>query len=101
LLELVGLAARLDALPNELSGGEAQRVALARALAQSPELLLCDEPTGHLDSDTAERMLDLIEALQREFRFALVTATHDARVAARAERVLELSDGHIVEVVER
>jgi ABC-type lipoprotein export system ATPase subunit len=96
LLELVGLAAKLDALPSELSGGEAQRVAIARALAQSPELLLCDEPTGHLDSDTAERILDLIDALQREFCFALVTATHDAGVAARAERVIELGDGRLV-----
>lgn len=96
LLELVGLAAKLDALPSELSGGEAQRVAIARALAQRPELLLCDEPTGHLDSDTAERVLDLIDALQREFGFALVTATHDADVAARAERVIELGDGRMV-----
>jgi ABC-type lipoprotein export system ATPase subunit len=93
LLELVGLSAKLDALPGELSGGEAQRVAIARALAQNPELLLCDEPTGHLDSETAERVLDLIVALQREFGFALVLATHDAGVAARAERVVELSDG--------
>jgi lipoprotein-releasing system ATP-binding protein len=98
LLELVGLAAKLDALPSELSGGEAQRVAIARALAQSPELLLCDEPTGHLDSDTAERVLDLMEALQREFSFALVTATHDAGVAARASRVLELADGRVAGV---
>jgi lipoprotein-releasing system ATP-binding protein len=98
LLELVGLSAKLDSLPGELSGGEAQRVAIARALAQSPELLLCDEPTGHLDSDTAERVLDLIEALQREFSFALVTATHDAGVAARAGRAVELSDGHVVGV---
>ncbi len=97
LLELVGLSAKLDALPDELSGGEAQRVAIARALAQGPELLLCDEPTGHLDSDTAERVLDLIEALQREFTFALVLATHDAAVAARADRVVELSDGRMVE----
>jgi ABC-type lipoprotein export system ATPase subunit len=96
LLELVGLSAKLDSLPGELSGGEAQRVAIARALAQSPELLLCDEPTGHLDSDTAERVLDLIEALQREFSFALVTATHDAGVAARAARVIELGDGRVV-----
>jgi ABC-type lipoprotein export system ATPase subunit len=95
LLELVGLSAKLDSLPGELSGGEAQRVAIARALAQSPELLLCDEPTGHLDSDTAERVLDLIEALQREFSFALVTATHDAGVAARATRVIELGDGRV------
>jgi lipoprotein-releasing system ATP-binding protein len=100
LLELVGLSAKLDSLPNELSGGEAQRVAIARALAQSPELLLCDEPTGHLDSDTAERVLDLMEALQREFSFALVTATHDAGVAARAGRVVELADGHVVGVTQ-
>src|ERR1700730_4807978 len=77
LLGLVGLADKLDSLPAELSGGEAQRVAIARALAQGPELLLCDEPTGHLDSDTAVRVLDLIDALQSEFGFALVTATHD------------------------
>ena len=98
LLELVGLSAKLDSLPGELSGGEAQRVAIARALAQSPELLLCDEPTGHLDSDTAERVLDLMEALQREFSFALVIATHDAGVAARAGRVVELTDGRVVGV---
>jgi len=98
LLALVGLSSKLDSLPGELSGGEAQRVAIARALAQSPELLLCDEPTGHLDSDTAERVLDLIEALQREFSFALVTATHDVGVAARASRVVELADGGIVGV---
>lgn len=96
LLELVGLSTKLDALPGELSGGETQRVAIARALAQSPELLLCDEPTGHLDSDTAERVLDLIEALQRELSFALVIATHDASVAARAGRVVELADGRAV-----
>ena len=96
LLELVGLGAKDDHLPAELSGGEAQRVAIARALAQRPELLLCDEPTGHLDSDTAERVLDLIEALQREFAFALVLATHDVDVAARLDRELELEDGRIV-----
>jgi ABC-type lipoprotein export system ATPase subunit len=98
LLELVGLGSKLDALPSELSGGEAQRVAIARALAQSPELLLCDEPTGHLDSDTAARVLDLIEALRSEFGFALIIATHDADVAARASRVVELDDGRVVGV---
>ena len=96
LLELVGLAAKADHLPAELSGGEAQRVALARALAQAPELLLCDEPTGHLDSDTGERVLDLIDALQRELGFALVVATHDPGVAARRGREVELHDGRIV-----
>jgi putative ABC transport system ATP-binding protein len=71
-------------------------VAIARALAQRPELLLCDEPTGHLDSDTGERVLDLIDALQAEFGFALVTATHDPDVAARSAREVELEDGGVV-----
>ena len=96
LLELVGLGAKLDHLPAELSGGEAQRVAIARALAQRPKLLLCDEPTGHLDSDTGERVLDLLQALQREFEFALVVATHDVDVAARLRRAVQLHDGHVV-----
>jgi len=65
-------------------------------LAQGPELLLCDEPTGHLDSDTAERVLELVEALQDEFGFALVVATHDPGVAARFPRAIELHDGRIV-----
>ena len=96
LLELVGLSAKLDHLPSELSGGEAQRVGLARALAQVPELLLCDEPTGHLDSDTGERVLDLVEALHAEYGFTLVVATHDVDVAARWERLVELHDGRVV-----
>jgi ABC-type lipoprotein export system ATPase subunit len=96
LLELVGLRAKLDHLPSELSGGEAQRVAIARALAQQPELLLCDEPTGHLDTDTAERVLDLIDALQDEFGFALIVATHSAEVAARYDHQVELEDGIVV-----
>jgi putative ABC transport system ATP-binding protein len=95
LLALVGLGAKSDSLPSELSGGEAQRVAVARALAQAPALLLCDEPTGHLDSDTGVRVLDLIEAAQREFSFALVLATHDPRVADRCERQVELDDGRV------
>jgi ABC-type lipoprotein export system ATPase subunit len=96
LLQLVGLDGKLDHLPAELSGGEAQRVAIARALAQQPELLLCDEPTGHLDSATGERVLELIEALQRELGFALAVATHDADVAARFPRRIELHDGRVV-----
>jgi putative ABC transport system ATP-binding protein len=96
LLGLVGLASKHEALPSELSGGESQRVAIARALAQRPELLLCDEPTGHLDSDTGARVLDLIHRLQLELGFALVLATHDAEVAARCARTVELSDGRIV-----
>jgi ABC-type lipoprotein export system ATPase subunit len=96
LLALVGLRAKLDSLPPDLSGGEAQRVAIARALGQRPDLLLCDEPTGHLDSDTGERVLNLIDAVQQEFGFALVVATHDTDVAARYDRTARLSDGHVV-----
>jgi ABC-type lipoprotein export system ATPase subunit len=96
LLRLVGLDGKADALPAELSGGEAQRVAIARALAQRTELLLCDEPTGHLDSDTGSRVLALIEALQRELGFALIVATHDPDVAARFPREVELLDGRVV-----
>ena len=97
LLGLVGLAGKAEHLPGEMSGGERQRIALARALGQHPALLLCDEPTGQLDSDTGARILDLIDALQRQFRFALVTATHDEDVAARHDRVLELEEGRVVE----
>ena len=95
LLRLVGLADKADHLPAELSGGEQQRVAIARALAQRPELLLCDEPTGHLDSDTAERVLDLLDAIQAERGLAIVVASHDAGVASRFDRVVELADGRV------
>ena len=96
LLALVGLQDKFDHLPRELSGGEAQRAAIARSLAQRPDVLLCDEPTGHLDSDTSARVLDLIEALREQLGFALVIATHDPGVAGRCERIVELHDGHIV-----
>ncbi|HEX4526568.1 MAG TPA: ABC transporter ATP-binding protein [Gaiellaceae bacterium] len=96
LLTLVGLEGKLDNRPGELSGGEAQRVAIARALAQSADAVLCDEPTGHLDSDTGARVLDLVEALQEQLGFALVLATHDEAVASRADSTIELRDGHVV-----
>jgi putative ABC transport system ATP-binding protein len=94
-LALVGLDGKAGALPSDLSGGEQQRVAIARALAQRPELLLCDEPTGHLDSDTGRRVLDLIESVREMFGFAIVTATHDPSVAERADRTVELADGAV------
>jgi predicted ABC-type transport system involved in lysophospholipase L1 biosynthesis ATPase subunit len=98
-LTLVGLEAKAFALPADLSGGEQQRVAIARALAQRPKLLLCDEPTGHLDSDTGRRVLDLIDAAREAFGFTIVLATHDPAVAARAERTVELADGVLEERV--
>jgi putative ABC transport system ATP-binding protein len=92
-LALVGLGGKGRALPADLSGGEQQRVAIARALAQRPQLLLCDEPTGHLDSDTGSRVLDLIDAVREMLGFAMVVATHDPGVASRADRTIELRDG--------
>jgi putative ABC transport system ATP-binding protein len=97
LLDLVGLTAKLDHLPTELSGGERQRVAIARALALQPLLLLCDEPTGRLDSDTGARVLDLIDALQARLRFGLVVASHDGRVLDRYDRTVVLVDGRVVD----
>jgi predicted ABC-type transport system involved in lysophospholipase L1 biosynthesis ATPase subunit len=95
LLGRVGLGERLEHKPFELSGGEQQRVAIARALINSPELLLADEPTGNLDSQTGEGIIQLLCSLQTEHQTTLLIATHDARVAARAPRVLELVDGKI------
>jgi putative ABC transport system ATP-binding protein len=95
LLGLVGLSRKREALPAELSGGERQRVAIARAVAQRAELLLCDEPTGQLDSDTGTRVLDMIDALWDELGFALAIATHDVDVAARAQRVVCLAEGRV------
>ena len=95
LLRRVGLGERLDHKPYELSGGEQQRVAIARAMMNSPELLLADEPTGNLDSHTGEEIIELLCALRTERQTTLIIATHDAKVAARAPRVLELADGVI------
>jgi lipoprotein-releasing system ATP-binding protein len=95
LLTRVGLADRLEHRPSELSGGEQQRVAIARALINEPELLLADEPTGNLDSHTGGEIIELLKQLRAEKQTTLVIATHDARVAAHAERVVELVDGQI------
>lgn len=93
LLERVGLADRMDHLPNELSGGEQQRVAIARALAHQPTLLFADEPTGNLDSRNGGHILDLLFSLVEEAGTTLVTVTHDARIASRGDRVLTIADG--------
>jgi putative ABC transport system ATP-binding protein len=95
LLDRVGLGDRLTALPTTLSGGERQRVAIARALANEPRVLLADEPTGALDSKSGDRLFDLLDELRRERRMTLVVVTHDARVAARAERIVSMVDGRI------
>lgn len=93
LLARVGLGERLEHRPYELSGGEQQRVAIARALVNQPDLILADEPTGNLDSHTGEEIIQLLCALRQERRATLIMATHDAKIAARAPRVMELIDG--------
>jgi ABC-type lipoprotein export system ATPase subunit len=95
LLERVGLAHRVDHKPYELSGGEQQRVAVARALINEPALLLADEPTGNLDSHTGQEIIDLLCSIREEHHTTLLIATHDAKVAARAPRVVGLLDGVI------
>jgi ABC-type lipoprotein export system ATPase subunit len=95
LLARVGLKDRLDHKPSELSGGEQQRVAIARALINEPELLLADEPTGNLDSHTGGEIIELLKSLRPEKSMTLVIATHDEKVAAHAQRVIQLVDGQI------
>jgi putative ABC transport system ATP-binding protein len=96
-LELVGLADRADHYPSQLSGGQEQRVGIARAIINDPSLLLCDEPTGDLDRQTAGEILDLLAALNRRHGKTVIMVTHDALAAARATRVLHVDKGVLVE----
>jgi ABC-type lipoprotein export system ATPase subunit len=97
LLREVGMEHRLDHLPGQLSAGERQRVAIARALANDPCLLLADEPTGNLDTVTGEEVLGLFQRLHQERNLALIVVTHNPEVGERAERLIRLRDGHIIE----
>lgn len=97
LLERVGLADRRDTFPDRLSGGEQQRVAIARALVHDPMLVLADEPTGNLDEETGQRVLDLLLDLTRSAGKTLLMATHNPDITPYADRVLELHDGQLVE----
>jgi putative ABC transport system ATP-binding protein len=96
VLERVGLTARRHHLPAQLSGGQQQRVGIARAIVGEPELLLCDEPTGNLDSITARQIMDLLETLNRGGT-TVVMVTHDRELAARAHRILHVLDGRIID----
>ena len=97
LLSLVGLADHARQRPGELSGGQQQRVAIARALANSPSLLVADEPTGQLDAETGHAVMELLRAVVHSERVTALVATHDATLLDLADRVLELGDGEIVE----
>jgi putative ABC transport system ATP-binding protein len=99
LLESVGLAARGEHLPGQLSGGEQQRVAIARALANGPRVILADEPTGNLDSETGEGIIDLLTSLSETQRQTIVLITHDRAIASRARRVVGMRDGRLEQEV--
>jgi len=97
LLDRVGLADRLAVFPDKLSGGEQQRVAIARALLQNPRLVLADEPTGNLDAKTGDEVMHLLDEMTRRAGKTLVMVTHSHQIAARADRVLTIQDGQLVE----
>jgi putative ABC transport system ATP-binding protein len=96
LLEIVGLADRHDHLPDELSGGEQQRVAMARALALSPPLILADEPTGNLDSESGRQVLALFKKLQSQFNATVLMVTHDSTAASFCDRIMRMQDGSLI-----
>lgn len=96
LLQGLGLSERLRHRPSELSGGEQQRVAIARALINSPQILLCDEPTGNLDSKMGEDILKILFGLNKKYNTTLIIVTHDNKIAKKADRVLEMRDGRIL-----
>ncbi len=97
LLDLVGLTARREHRPDELSGGEQQRVAIARALVRNPDIILADEPTGNLDSQTGTGVLNLLRESAARYEQTVVMVTHDLRAAAAADRVVFLGDGRVVD----
>ncbi|TVQ93502.1 MAG: ABC transporter ATP-binding protein [Chromatiaceae bacterium] len=96
LLRLVGLEARAQHYPAAMSGGERQRVAIARALANDPAIIIADEPTGNLDSGTSAEILNLLEEIHRSKNTTMIVVTHEAEIAAKGDRTIELSDGEIV-----
>jgi putative ABC transport system ATP-binding protein len=100
MLELMGLSDKKNKYPSQLSGGEQQRVAIARALAGSANLLLCDEPTGALDSETGKKILILLEKLAREHKKTVVIVTHTKEIAEMGDRVITMRDGHILSIKE-
>ncbi|MCS7113054.1 MAG: ABC transporter ATP-binding protein [Candidatus Bathyarchaeota archaeon] len=97
ILLKVGLEGRFNHFPHQLSGGEQQRVAIARALVNNPPLLLCDEPTGNLDTKTGAEIIELLSEINTEYKATLIIVTHDQRIAKAADRIVNLVDGQILE----
>ena len=96
-LEAVGLSSRKNNFPSQMSGGELQRVSIARALCKNPKLLLCDEPTGALDSETGKKILVLLQNMARDYGKAVIVVTHNAAIAPAADRLIRLRDGKLEE----
>jgi len=101
LLELVGVEKKFDNRPNELSGGERQRVAIARAMANEPQIILADEPTGNLDSVSGREVMNILMKLNKEEKVTLVIVTHDKNIASQTKRIIYLKDGEIVKEVKK
>lgn len=99
-LDAVGLSHRLKNFPAQMSGGELQRVSIARALCKNPKLLLCDEPTGALDSETGKKVLILLQSMAKEFGNTVVVVTHNAAISPTADRVIKLKDGMIHDIID-
>ena len=100
-MEIIGLADKMHSLPGQLSGGQAQRVAIGRALMNNPQVILADEPTGNLDSKNSAMVVNLLRQINRQLKTTVVIVTHDHAVADQMDRVVELSDGHIIHDVAR
>ena len=101
IVEIIGLADKMHSLPGQLSGGQAQRVAIGRALMNNPQVILADEPTGNLDSKNSAMVVNLLRQINRQLKTTVVIVTHDHAVADQMDRVVELSDGHIIHDVAR
>ena len=99
IIKLLGLESKLHDMPNNLSGGQQQRVAIARALASKPSIILADEPTGNLDSNTSDEVIELLKMTSREFQQTIVMITHNPEIAVLADRTIRIEDGKIVPFV--
>lgn len=100
LVELLGISDRLSHYPSQMSGGQQQRVAIARALSNDPEILLCDEPTGNLDEESGNNVIEMLCKAQKKFGKTVIVVTHDNDIASRTDRIIRLADGTVIEDVD-